>query len=267
MRSHFRFPIRARFGRGPTAFRAAALHDLRRQIEAYASGPGPGAHGPTRPGWALALSRAQTLCGIWAAGPLWRPFLRTSRPALAAGPLPLGASARARGPRPACRRPGPSLGSVGPFRASPGPGLPCRPPAPPLGLSSAGAPTPAPPGARWPRLPRARPRFAAGSLAGDRSPLRRLGLPRWAARGPAGGRLRARFAASGPGAPRPAPGAGPLPRPFLGAGAGRFWAARAALAALAGASPAVLCWLLGSPCLPPAPAAPLGLSGCAWPPA
>ena len=70
-------------------------------------------------------------------------------------------------------------------------------------------------------LPRCWPRCAAGSLLG--SPLLRLGRPRWASRGPSGGRLRAPLLAF---VPRPASGAAGLRARALPAGPpGGLWAA------------------------------------------
>lgn len=162
-------------------------------------------------------------------------------------------------PPPLLRSPGPSLGSLGPFRPSPGPGRPCVPP-----LSrSARVRAARSVGARWPRLPAAPPSSvlrAPCSVA-----LASLGLGPCAARGPAGGRFGPASRLRARGLPALPPLRGLWPR-FSFAGAGLL-AARAGLPALAARLSRLLPWSLGSPCFPPAPAAPLGLPGSAWPPA
>lgn len=115
-------------------------------------------------------------------------------------------------PPPLLRSPGPSLGSLGPFRPSPGPGLPCLPPALSLGPCARCAlrGRSLAPSACGPALV-----CAAGSLFGRPCVARACALcSAW----PRGGPLRPRFAASGPGAPRPAPVARPLAALFLRGG-------------------------------------------------
>lgn len=223
--------------------------------------PGPRGVAPRLgPGWAGAIATlAQTRYCIWAA------CCAAPGPALAAGPLPLGASRwRARPP------PRLSAPRSGAWRPVPGPGLPCRPPAFPFGPC---ARCRAPRALSPVRLPVPCRRCAAGSLAGDRSPLLRLRRGPWAARpprgggcgpasgcGPPGARLRLARAASGPGAPRGAPRRGLWAALFFSGGP------RFAARGLAACCPLsrLLCGSWGSPLRPP-PAAPAGGSGSARP--
>ena len=196
------------------------------------------------PGRGVASSLAPGAARVWSSLGCGRPrapapFLRTPRPHLRRGPCPCAGPLR-RG-APAAR----------PSRLPPG--SPVRP----LLRAPRGGSSPSR-GAHWPRLPGPPPRFAAGSLAGDRSPLRRLGAVPWAARGPAGSpparplsrlrgrRLQPRGALIRPWAPR---GFYPRARPR----ALRAGAPAAASFALFNRCP----WSLGSPPNPlpsPAPA-------------
>lgn len=142
-------------------------------------------------------------------------------------------------------------------------------------------------GARWPRLPAAPPSSvlrAPCSVA-----LASLGLGPCAARGPAGGRS-APLRGFGPGGSPPGPRCAAFGRAFSSRGPG-FWlraracprllrfsgfcvlrclGSRARLARLRSRRRAPLLTqarFRGSPCFPPAPAAPLGLPGSARPPA
>ena len=202
-----------------------------------------------------------------------RPFLRTPRPPLAPGPLPLRGAAPARRARrrfaAPVRRFAPSL-RCAPVawaapRASP-PALPLGPCAPLCGSA----------GARWPRCAWAPPLCAAGFLRCAPVALASRRARRCASRGPAGSplarprglrasglRLR-RFA---PGAPRRRASAPRLRRPLAASGTaapapGPLLRARAC-AGLLGASWGRAARCCGPdlglrPCLPPAPAAPSG---------
>ena len=160
-------------------------------------------------------------------------------------------------PPPLLRSPGPALA---PSLRSPGPGLPCLPPALSLGPCARFR---APWALAGPVCLRPRPRLCCGLPV--RSPLRRSGLglvQRVAPRGAASAPLRG----FGPGGSPPCPRCAAFGRAFPSRGPGFWLRARACPRLLR------VCrgcfrgrWVL--PASPPAPAAPLGLSGGAWPPA
>lgn len=248
-------------------------------------GRGPGHMAPPVPAGPPPQSAASGPRPSFVSWPLVAQVASGSRPLR----LRLACCVRSRArPPPLLRSPGPSLGSLGPFRPSPGPGLPCLPPALSLGPCARCAlrGRSLAPSACGPALV-----CAAGSLFGRPCVARACALcSAW----PRGGPLRPRFAASGPGAPRPAPVARPLAALFLRGGRAFGCArgpARACCASPGSAScaawasgpgcarsvsaDAVLARLFPSPrrasgvlpASPPAPAAPLGLPGSAWPPA
>lgn len=126
-----------------------------------------------------------------------RPFLRTPRVLLRRGPCPCAGPLR-RGAPAAASRPQSGLAAL-PSVAGAGPRG--SPPALSLGLSSAGAPAPAPPGSRWPRLVPGSPPLCCGL------PPLRSGRP---------------CSALAPRAPARGPAGSPPPRPLRGFGPGGF---------------------------------------------
>lgn len=273
-----------------------ALQQVATLAGARAGSRGP-LRGPTLPAWALASSgpRPSVVC---APAGRWPAFFAHSASPVAPGPLPLRGSAAARR---ACRRFAAPVRLFAPSLRSPGPG-PGRSPrlsrsalvrrfaapralAAPAALGVALRPLRASAAALWsPLLCSALPSALRVGPPGPPLPvrcrLRRFG-------GSAAARLRAcaplacssGSAALAPAASCPGGLRGPLARLFWPPAPGAFWlrAARLrsacclcrgclSLAALA-CRLLLLPWLRGSPCLPPAPAAPLGLAGSARPPA
>lgn len=236
-----------------------------------------GHKGPTLPAWALASTRAQTLCGVRPFGrPAGRPLFAHSAsppaPLRCAGPLRRGPPAAASRPRSGSRALA-SLAGAGP-RAFP-PALPLGPCAPLRGSA----------GSRCPRCAWGRPPPAAGFRRCALVALALLRAPRCASRGPAGSPLARPLRGFGPGGflPRgPARAFGPLlvasgPRGFAARAAcgpcflrrglppagvpvrPRCLRFRAAWVPLRGSQARCLAACRGlRPCFPPAPAAPAG---------
>lgn len=142
----------------------------------------------------LVRGRSSLAAARWAAP---RPFLRTPRALLRRGPCPCAGPLR-RGAPAAASRPQSGLAAL-PSVAGAGPRG--SPPALSLGLSSAGAPAPAPPGSRWPRLVPGSPPLCCGL------PPLRSGRP---------------CSALAPRAPARGPAGPPPPRPLRGFGPGGF---------------------------------------------
>lgn len=123
-------------GMAPAADQSYALTPLRATNGAsllHGCAPGPGAtKGPTRAAWALASTRAQTLCGVRPCRLRLRPsapFCALRVPCCAGAPAPARVPFGAGRPRP-LRGSGPAPSAL-PSVALPGPGP--FPPAPPLG--------------------------------------------------------------------------------------------------------------------------------------
>lgn len=246
--------------RFPTDNKSYALFGLRPKHPRRAAGRVPGPQGPHPSRLSPPLRFVDTK-GMRACGPSAR-LLRTARPA-APGPLPLRSSAPARRAR--RRFAGPVRGLAAALRL-PGPPPGACPPAPALGRCLRASPSA---GARWPRSPCLPIRSGCGLPLVGLAPLRVGGGLRVARRvplAPSASRLRGRLA----------PGPGPLAAlraAFSGLGPGPLGCAPApARACLVprrppllglrpGAAAAFRPW--GSPCFPPAPAAPPWLAGSA----
>lgn len=242
----------------------------------------PGIQGCALPCRAINGAAAEAARRAPGASPLGPGFRRVSAPSLPrSGPRPQCAAQRARtlcGVRPCSGLPPPAAGGLR-FLRSPASAPPPPGGVPPAAAGRAGRPLPRPRAGPPPRLalgPGLCPLRASCSVAlapAVRGPGLRAGPPLPPARagpppGPCGRRSRSAPGGAAGAALRSAPVFSPRPPGALRSGL-RWCCARLGASSL----PVGLCGFLrrsrpwASPCFPPAPAAPLGLPGSAWPPA